>query len=63
MIYDDNTKKVYEFESTIEENKNINIYETINNKKTNINNKYKVRNNFLLFIKEGGTFYIFSNCY
>ena len=44
LIYDDNTKKIYQFESTIEENKDISIYETINNKKTNINNKYVVRN-------------------
>jgi translation initiation factor eIF-2B subunit epsilon len=47
LIYDDNTKKIYQFEPTIEENKDIKIYETINNKKTNINNNYIVRNDLL----------------
>ena len=47
LIYDDNTKKIYQFESTIEENKDIKIYETINNKKTNVNNNYIVRNDLL----------------
>ena len=47
LIYDDNTKKVYQFESTTQENKKINIYETINNKKTNINNNYVVRTDLL----------------
>ena len=47
IIYDDNTKKIYQFESTSQENKKINIYETINNKKTNINNNYVVRTDLL----------------
>ena len=43
LIYDDNTKKIYQYESTFQEDNRIQIYETINNKKTNINNNYIIR--------------------
>ena len=43
LIYDDNTKKIYQYESTFQEDNSLKIYETVNNKKTNINNNYIIR--------------------
>ena len=47
LIYDDNTKKIYQFEPTFQEDNKIKIYETINNKKLNINNNYIIRGDLL----------------
>ena len=43
LVYDDNIKKIYQFEPTFQESKKIKLYETINNKKSNINNNYVIR--------------------
>ena len=47
LIYDDNTKKIYQFEPTFQEDNKIKLYETINNKKTNSSNNYIVRGDLL----------------
>ena len=47
LIYDDNTKKIYQFEPTFQEDNKIKLYETINNKKSNINNNYIVRGDLI----------------
>ena len=47
LIYDDNTKKIYQFKPTFQEDNKIKLYETINNKKTNSSNNYIVRGDFL----------------
>lgn len=43
LIYDDNIKKIYQFEPTFQEQNLIDVYETVNNKKLNANNNYVVR--------------------
>ena len=47
LIYDDNTKKIYQYESTFQEDNKIKLYETINNKKSNINNNYIARGDLM----------------
>ena len=47
LIYDDNTKKIYQFEPTFQEDNKIKLYEAINNKKSNINNNYIVRGDLI----------------
>ena len=47
LIYDNNTKKIFQFESTFQEDNKIKIYETINNKKLNFNNDYIIRGDLL----------------
>ena len=43
LIYDDNDKKIYQFEPTFQESNIIKIYKSVNNKKLNVNNNYVVR--------------------
>ena len=47
LIYDDNSKKIYQFDSILQESNTIKIYETINNKKLNANNNYVIRGDLL----------------
>ena len=47
LIYNDNTKKIYQFKPTFQEDNKIKLYETINNKKTNSSNNYIVRGDLL----------------
>ena len=43
LIYDDNIKKIYQFEPTFQESNIVKVYKTVNNKKLNVNNNYVVR--------------------
>ena len=47
LIYDDNNKKIYQFEPTFQESNKINIYKSINNKKLNFNNNFVIRSDLL----------------
>ena len=47
LIYDDNDKKIYQFEPTFQESNKISIYKSVNNKKLNFNNNFVVRSDLL----------------
>ena len=43
LIYDNNNKKIYQYEPTFQESKKIKLYDSINNKKENVDNNYIIR--------------------
>ena len=47
LIYDNNIKKIYQFEPTFQESKKIKLYDNINNKKENVDNNYIIRGDLI----------------
>ena len=47
LIYDNNTKKIYQYESTFDSSNKLKLNNTVNINKTNINNDYTIRSDLL----------------